>query len=84
MTNFERKKTHCKECAYFERNDDIANVNGLCLKSPPIPITIPNVNNITGQMGASIQSVSPPVMGDNGCYSGRLREEFSPITSING
>ncbi len=86
MPNFIRKKTLCKECAYFERNDDDNPMvdNGLCLKSPPIPIMIPNVNNITGQMGASIQSVSPPVMGDNGCFSGRLRNEFSPITSING
>ncbi len=84
MPNFKRKKTHCKECAYFERNDDVANINGLCLKSPPVPVMIPNMNNITGQMGASIQAVSPHVTGDNGCYSGRLKDEISPIMPING
>lgn len=79
MPNFEKKKTLCKWCAYYMPDPDAKNSTGLCVKSPPVPVVIPSMNPITGQMGAGIQSVVPMVAAESGCHSGYIASEPGEI-----
>lgn len=62
------EKSCCESCHFAEFQYDSENGDQIfCHEKPPVPIPVPSQNQITGQVGISIQIIFPMVKPELWC-----------------